>query len=64
MFDKAMHPQLVNLPLNIQRFSRISIKGHVKFLEGNLPGLITSIKTYNPQVNFPIEASETVNMPA
>ena len=64
MFDKAMHPQLVNLPLNIQRFSRISIKGHIKFLEGNLPGLIASIKTYNPQVNFPIEATDTVNIPA
>ncbi len=49
MFDKAMHVQLNSLPLNIQRFSRVSIKGHIKFVEGDLPGLIANIKSFNPR---------------
>ena len=64
LFDKAMHPQLINLPLNISSFSRVSIKGHIKFIEGNLPGLIQSIKRYNPQTHFPVEISDTINIEA
>jgi hypothetical protein len=64
MFDKAMHVQLVNLPLNNQRFSRVSIKGHVKFIEGDLPALITNIKTFNPHVQFTVEITEAMNTPA
>jgi cytosine/adenosine deaminase-related metal-dependent hydrolase len=61
LFDKAMHPQLLNLPVNMQCFSRVSIKGHIKFVAGNLPALISAIKSFNPQVNFPIEASDVIN---
>jgi cytosine/adenosine deaminase-related metal-dependent hydrolase len=61
LFDKAMYPQLVSLPLNMQRFSRVSIKGHTKFVAGDLPALISAIKSYNPTVNFPIEVSDVVN---
>ncbi len=57
MFDKAMHIQLPFL--NLQRFSRISIKGHIKYVEGDLPGLISALKKYNPRVNLPVEASES-----
>ena len=64
MFDKAMHIQLINLPLNIQRFSRVSIKGHIKFVEGDLPGLIANIKSYNPQVHFPVDITDTINTAA
>jgi hypothetical protein len=64
MFDKAIHVQIINLPLNMQRFSRVSIKGHVKFIEGDLPGLIATIKSYNPQVLFPVEVSDTISTAA
>ncbi len=64
MFDKAMHIQLSTLPLNIQRFSRISIKGHIKFIEGDLPGLMASIKSYNPGVHFPVDIADTINTAA
>ena len=59
LFDKAMHSQLINLPVKLHQFSRISIKGHDKFVEGDLPGLISEIKRYNPQVRFPIDALKT-----
>lgn len=64
LFDKAMHPQFIHLPLNISRFARVSIKGHIKFIEGNLPGLIQSIKRYNPQTQFPVEIPDTINIEA
>jgi hypothetical protein len=55
MFDKAMHTQLSGLDL--QHFSRISVKGHAKYIEGNLPGLIAAIKKYHPRLLFPVDAS-------
>jgi cytosine/adenosine deaminase-related metal-dependent hydrolase len=64
MFDKAMHVQLAGLPLNTQRFSRVNIKGHLKFVEGDLPGLITNIKKYNSGVQFPVEAIDTISTAA
>jgi cytosine/adenosine deaminase-related metal-dependent hydrolase len=56
MFDKAMYEQLVSLPYNLQQFSRLTLKGSVKFIEGDLPSLIAAIKRYNSNVYFPIEA--------
>jgi cytosine/adenosine deaminase-related metal-dependent hydrolase len=60
MFDKAMHPQLAVSLVNLHLFSRISLKGHVKYIEGDLPGLISSLKTHHPQLNFPIDVYEGI----
>jgi cytosine/adenosine deaminase-related metal-dependent hydrolase len=60
MFDKAMYDQLMGLPLNLHRFSRLSLKGSIKFVEGDLPSLIAAIKSYNSSVNFPIEVLEKI----
>jgi cytosine/adenosine deaminase-related metal-dependent hydrolase len=60
MFDKAMYDQLMCLPLNLHRFSRLSLKGSIKFVEGDLPSLIAAIKSYNSSVNFPIEVLEKI----
>jgi cytosine/adenosine deaminase-related metal-dependent hydrolase len=56
MFDKALHDQITGLPLHLPQFSRLSLKGSIKFVEGDLHALITNIKSYNPQVQFPVEA--------
>jgi len=61
LFDKSLLPQFRNLPVNLFRFSQIRYKDHIKFVEGELPGLISEIKRYNPDVNFPVEVFETVN---
>lgn len=58
MFDKAMQPQLSRL--NLQHYSRVNIKGHAKYVEGDLPGLIAALKKHNPMINFPVESSETI----
>ena len=60
MFDKALYDQIIGLPLNFHRFSRLSLKGSIKYVEGDLPSLITTIKSYNPNVNFPFEVLEPI----
>jgi cytosine/adenosine deaminase-related metal-dependent hydrolase len=59
MYDKALQSQLINLPLNIKHFSSFTIKGHLKYVDGNLPALLTNIKKYNSSVNFPTDVPET-----
>ena len=61
MYDKAMHPQLVGSPVNLHHFSRIILKGHMKYVEGDLPGLISSLKSHNPQLNFPVDVFEPIS---
>jgi cytosine/adenosine deaminase-related metal-dependent hydrolase len=61
LFDKSLLPQLRNLPVNLFRYSQVSYRDHVKFVEGELPGLISEIKRYNPNVQFPVEVFETIN---
>jgi cytosine/adenosine deaminase-related metal-dependent hydrolase len=60
MFDKSLYDQIIGLPLNFHRFSKLSLKGSIKYVEGDLPSLITAIKSYNPNVNFPFEVLEPI----
>jgi Amidohydrolase family len=60
MFDKAMYDQVMVLPLNLPPFSRLNVKGSIKFIEGDLPSLIKAIKSYNPNVHFPVEPLEPI----
>ena len=36
-------------------FSKVFVDGHCKYLKGDLAGLVKEIKTYQPDVKFPIE---------
>lgn len=60
LFDKAMYPQLVDSPLNLHKYSRISLKGHLKYVEGDLPGLIRSLKRYRTQLNLPVDIVDAI----
>jgi cytosine/adenosine deaminase-related metal-dependent hydrolase len=62
LFDKSLLPQIRLLPVNLFRYSQLSIQGKVKFVEGELPGLITEIKRHNPDIRFPVEVFETINL--
>jgi len=42
--------------MDISGFSTVTINGMVKFVEGNLAELITTIKNYYPQAIFPVDA--------
>jgi cytosine/adenosine deaminase-related metal-dependent hydrolase len=61
LFDKSLLSQLRNLPINLFRYSQLSFNGNIKFVEGELPGLIAEIKKYNPAINFPVKVFETIN---
>lgn len=45
MFDKSIQPQLIGLPGGLSRFSRIRMNGIVKFVEGDLPSLMSACYT-------------------
>ncbi len=58
LFDKCLLGQFNSLPIDLNRFSQIKMKGNEKFVEGNLPQLISSIKSYHPAVRFPVGVFE------
>jgi cytosine/adenosine deaminase-related metal-dependent hydrolase len=58
MFDKTMLSQLNSLQINLSRYSRVNMHDTVKFVEGDLPALITAIRQYNPDVVFPVDQYE------
>jgi hypothetical protein len=55
LFDGSLLPQLSNGQVDLNDFSRISINGKMKWVQGNLPALINRIKTYHPAVQLPKE---------
>ncbi len=60
LFDETLLPQLQAIDLD--KFSTIYIKGSCKYIEGDLPALMKKIKEYQPEVNFPINANELVQL--
>jgi cytosine/adenosine deaminase-related metal-dependent hydrolase len=58
MFDETILAQLNAAKIDISRFSCISTGNYIKFIEGDLPALITAIRNCNPNVIFPLYACE------
>jgi cytosine/adenosine deaminase-related metal-dependent hydrolase len=54
LFDEALLAQL-SKHITQTDFSKISINSKGKFVKGDLPGLITRIKKYYPEIKLPIE---------
>ncbi len=54
LFDEEVLPQLSNSGMALNAFHKIAIKGISKYVIGNLPELIKSIKEYYPEANFPV----------
>jgi cytosine/adenosine deaminase-related metal-dependent hydrolase len=61
LFDKSLLSQISRLPLNLLRYHQINFKENTKFVEGDLPGLISEIRKYNPDIRFPVDVFETIN---
>jgi cytosine/adenosine deaminase-related metal-dependent hydrolase len=55
MFDKTMFSQLNSLYADLSNFSQISVHGVVKFVEGDLRTLISSIRDYNHDIVLPFD---------
>jgi cytosine/adenosine deaminase-related metal-dependent hydrolase len=52
LFDETLLPQL--RALDLSGFSEICVKGASKYVQGDLPGLIKKIRTYQPAIAFPV----------
>ncbi len=56
LFDETLLEQLTNIDLN--NFNKVYINNSCKYVVGNLPELITAIKTYYPEAHFPVTAQK------
>lgn len=56
LFDETLLPQLTTVDLN--GYSEIWIDDCCKYIQGDLPGLIEQIRSYNFSINFPVTINE------
>jgi cytosine/adenosine deaminase-related metal-dependent hydrolase len=54
LFDEEIYPQLFEQGVNLNDFYKIVINGACKYVFGNLPKLMSSVKDYYPGVQFPV----------
>jgi adenine deaminase len=54
LFDEKLLDQLGSESFNKKNYSKISIKNSKKYVHGDLPGLITEVKKYYPEAEFPV----------
>jgi cytosine/adenosine deaminase-related metal-dependent hydrolase len=55
LFDESLRDQLSNqYPMN--DFYPIAVDGKIKYIQGDLPGLMQDIQTYHPDASFPVTA--------
>jgi cytosine/adenosine deaminase-related metal-dependent hydrolase len=55
MFDEQLYPQLEAANFNFIHFFKIEINKVTKYVEGNLPKLISLIKVYYPEAILPVD---------
>ena len=54
LFDEEIKEQLTGYHFPISQFSKINVNGKYKYVYGDLPGLIREVKSYYPDVHFPV----------
>jgi cytosine/adenosine deaminase-related metal-dependent hydrolase len=54
LFDESLHDQLHNLEYPMKDFYPIAIDGKIKYIQGDLPGLMQEIQSYHPDASFPV----------
>ena len=57
LFDESLRDQLINLAWPQKDFYPIAIDGKIKYIQGDLPGLMREIQTYHPNASFPVTAT-------
>ncbi len=58
LFDGELKNQMIKLNFASANFSKIKINGILKYVAGDLPGLMNEIKKYYPEANFPFAISD------
>jgi hypothetical protein len=59
LMDENLFAQLKGSGKQFPGFSRIEVMGSTKLVEGNLPGLMTQIRSYAPGILFPVSEKKT-----
>ena len=54
LFDEELYTQLEKMNFSFKGFFKIEVNGKYKYVQGDLPGLIENIKTYNSKAVFPV----------
>jgi cytosine/adenosine deaminase-related metal-dependent hydrolase len=54
LFDEEIKDQLIGYHFPISQFSKINVCGNWKYVYGDVTQLIREVKSYYPQVNFPV----------
>ena len=52
LFDQVLYHQLTDVPLS--SFSKMHVGNSIKYVQGDMPGLINQIKEYKPDAGFPV----------
>lgn len=53
LFDEVLLPQLKENTFNGSDFTKINMKGRIKYIQGNLHSLVKNIQSYYPDAVFP-----------
>ncbi|HWZ13960.1 MAG TPA: amidohydrolase family protein [Mucilaginibacter sp.] len=61
LFDEELLPQLTDIAIN--NFSRVYLNGTCKYIQGDLPRLMQSIRKYNLSVDFPVSLTGPDEVP-
>jgi cytosine/adenosine deaminase-related metal-dependent hydrolase len=56
LFDESIYHQ-INDSINTDNFDKIHIGNSIKYVQGDITGLIAQIKQYQPDVNIPVDIS-------
>jgi cytosine/adenosine deaminase-related metal-dependent hydrolase len=56
LFDQSLYDQLARFSLPLHDFYKVQVGEAVKYIQGNLPDLMDTIRTYHPSVEFPVIA--------
>jgi predicted amidohydrolase len=55
LFEEALLPQLIAEAAAIQQYSAITVKGARKYVWGDVPALMNTIRRYYADISFPAE---------
>lgn len=57
LFDEELHRKLVSQPFELTSFCKIKVGNCIKYVAGDLAGLMQEISRYYPEVHFPVSAA-------
>jgi len=56
LFDASLLDQLSHLAYPLENFHPVVVYGRIKYVQGDLPGLLREIRRYHPDASFPVTA--------